>query len=63
MQLLTPRQNGLELCTAAEQYAFHKFRGGASILLSVKLACISLVLSCVFLNIKLLFSRLRIALD
>lgn len=63
MQLLNPKQNYLELFTAAEQYAFHKFTGGASILLSVKLAYISLVLSCTFLKTKVLFSRLRIALD
>lgn len=45
MQLLNPEENYLDLFTTAEQYALHKFIGGASILLSVKLLYISLVFS------------------
>lgn len=45
MQLLSPKENDLKLFTAAEQYAFCHFIGGAIILLSVKLPCIPLVSS------------------
>lgn len=45
MQLLNPKENCLELLTAAEQYAFHRIRGGASISLSLKLPCMSFVFS------------------